>query len=75
MEAYECGKKAEHHFSARFVSNPKELHHTLKKMSLHTFKTTVKPKKDKKVVVTSWRADALFVALSKGTSKRWDWLK
>ena len=48
MKAYECGKEAEHYFSARFISDPKELHPTLKKMNLHTFKTAVKPKKDKK---------------------------
>ena len=43
MKAYECGKEAEHHFTARFISDP-----TSKKMNLHTFKTAVKPKKDKK---------------------------
>ena len=48
MKAYECGKEAEHHFTARFISDPKELHPTLRKMNLHTFKTAVKPKKDKK---------------------------
>ena len=48
MKAYECGKETEHHFTARFISDPKELHPTLKKMNLHTFKTAVKPKKDKK---------------------------
>ena len=48
MKAYKCGKEAEHHFTARFISDPKEHHRTLKKMNLHTFKTGVKPKKDKK---------------------------
>ena len=48
MKAYECGKEAEHHFTARFISDSKQLHRTLKKMNLHTFKTAVKPKKDKK---------------------------
>ena len=48
MKAYECGKETEHHFTSRFISDPKELHPTLKKMNLHTFKTAVKPKKDKK---------------------------
>ena len=48
MKTYECGKEAEHHFTARFISDPKELHRTLKKMNLHTFETAVKPKKDKK---------------------------
>ena len=48
MKAYEYGKEAEHHFSARFISDPKELHRTLKKINLHTFQTVVKPKKDKK---------------------------
>ena len=48
MKAYECGKETQHHFTARFISDPKELHPTLKKMNLHTFKTAVKPKKDKK---------------------------
>ena len=48
MKTYEYGKEAEHHFAARLISDPKELHRTLKKMNLHTFKTAVKPKKDKK---------------------------
>ena len=48
MKAYECGKEAEHHFTGRFISDPKELHPTLRKMNLHIFKTAVKPKKDKK---------------------------
>ena len=48
MKAYESGKEAEHHFTDRFISDPKELHPTLRKMNLHTFKTAVKPKKDKK---------------------------
>ena len=48
MKAYECGKEAEHHFTGRFISDPKELHPTLRKMNLHTFRTAVKPKKDKK---------------------------
>ena len=48
MKVYECGKKAEHHFTARFISDPKELHRIFKKMNLHAFKTAVKPKKDKK---------------------------
>ena len=46
MKAYECGKEAEHHFTARFISDPKELHRTFKKMNLHAFKAAVKPKKD-----------------------------
>ena len=48
MKAHECGKEAEHHVTARFISDLKELHRTLKKMNLHTFKIAVKPKKDKK---------------------------
>ena len=48
MKAYECGKETEHYFTARFISDPKELHPTLKKINLHSFKTAVKPKKDKK---------------------------
>ena len=48
MKAYECGKEAEHHFTARFISDPKELHPILKKMNLYSFKTAVKPKKDNK---------------------------
>ena len=48
MKAYECGKEAEHHFTAWFIFDPKELHRTFKKMNLLTFKTAVKPKKDKK---------------------------
>ena len=31
MKVYECGKETEHHFTARFISDPKELHPTLKK--------------------------------------------
>ena len=34
--------------SVRFISDPKELHPTLKKMNLHSFKTAVKPKNNKK---------------------------
>ena len=48
MKAYKCGKEAQHHFTARFISDPTEFHCPLKKMNLHTFKTAVKPKKDKK---------------------------
>ena len=48
MKAYECGKEAEHHFTGRFISDPIELHPSLRKVNLHTFKTAVKPKKDKK---------------------------
>ena len=48
MKAYKCGKEAQHHFTARCISDSKELHRPLKKMNLHSFKTAVKPKKDKK---------------------------
>ena len=48
LNAYKSGKKAQQDFTTRFVSDPKELHRPMKKMNLQTFKTTAKPKKDKK---------------------------
>ena len=62
MKAYECGKEAEHHSTARFISDPKRLHRTLKKMNLHTFKTAVKPKKDKKASI--YRIESCLLDLS-----------
>ena len=48
-------KRSTASFHCRFISDPKELHPTLKKMNLHTFKTAVKLKKDKKEKYSSNR--------------------